>query len=93
MKITKKTINFLNPLQTPADVSDQPVYALTKEVQWKMPNEFGEHQYFAMLGGLHIEQCLLVIHGQLIKGSGLHEILNKNHLSIMSTGAVVNATI
>ena len=33
-----------------------------------------------MFGGLHIEQCLLVIHGQLIHGSGLPEVNVQNQI-------------
>ena len=71
MDITKKTIAFLNPNQTPVDVCDQPVYALTKEIQFRKPELFGNNQYFSLMGGLHIEHCLLSIHGELIKGSRL----------------------
>ena len=91
MKIIMQTVNFLNPGQIPVDVSDQPVYALTKELQWRKPEEFGENFYFAMFGGLHLEHALLLIHGELIQGSGLYEILHINNLSIIGTGAVVRA--
>ena len=46
--------------------------------------------YFAMFGQLHIEQQLLVIHGQLINGSGLPDILTQNKFSMIGLGAVVN---
>ena len=91
MKIIMQTVNFLNPGQIPVDVSDQPVYALTKELQWRKPEEFGENFYFAMFGGLHLEHMLLLIHGELIQGSGLYEILHINNLSTIGTGAVVRA--
>ena len=48
----------LNPGQTHVDVSDQLVYALIKELQFRHPQ-------------LPIEHSLLVIHGQLIDGSRL----------------------
>ena len=35
MKIIKETIKAMNDGQTPVDVCNQPVYALTKQVQWK----------------------------------------------------------
>ena len=54
-------MNALNPSQTPADVSDCPVFASTKEAQYRLPAEFSK--YFSMFVGLHIEQCLLVTHG------------------------------
>ena len=45
--------------------------------------------YFLLLEGLHIEQSLLVLHGQLIKGSGLMEILNLQKLSTIGFYVVV----
>ena len=58
MKIIKKTSNFLNPTQTPVDCCDEPVYALTKEIQFRLPNEFGADKYFSLFGGLHFEQWI-----------------------------------
>ena len=34
---------------------------------------------------LHIEMYILTIHGELIDGSGLYEILSKTNMSIMGT--------
>ena len=73
MKLNMKWTERLNPGQTPVDVSDQPVYALTKTLQYNFPDQF--LNYFALFGQLHIEQALLIIHGILIKGSGLSEIM------------------
>ena len=46
--------------------------------------------YFPLFGVLHIEQSLPVLHGHLIKGSGLMEILNLQKLSTFRFSAVVN---
>ena len=88
MRLNKKTVKVLNPNQTPVDVSDCPVYALTKEAQYRFASEFSN--YFPMFGGLHIEQCLLVTHGQLITGSGLKEVLESCSLATIGAGAVVD---
>lgn len=48
MTITKTTIDAVNHGQTPVDVSDQPVYALSKEIQWRYPSLFSD--YFPMMG-------------------------------------------
>ena len=69
-------------------MSDQPVYTLTKEAQYRFFNQFSN--YFPMFGGLHIEQCLLVPHGQLITGSGLRELLDSCSLYTIGVGAVVD---
>ena len=88
MHLNMKWTNILNPNQTPVDVSDQPVYALTKELILRFSDKFSK--YFALFGQLHIEQCILVIHGQLIKGSGLLEILTENKFSMIGLSAVVD---
>ena len=38
-----------------------------------------------------MEHCFLPLHGELVKGSDLYEILANNYLSIIGTGAAVNA--
>ena len=47
-------------------------------------------QYFPIFGRLHIEQSLLVIHEQLVKGSGLVQILTENKFSMIGLSAVVD---
>ena len=88
MKINQSTVKALNPEQTPVDVSDLPVFALTKEALLR----FGElfPQYFPMMGALHIEQVFLICHGQLILGSGLPDILKISNLSLLGTSAIVD---
>ena len=70
------------------DCSDQPVFALTKELQFRFPELF--QNYFPLFGGLHIKQSLLDLHGQLSKGSGSMEILNLQKLSTIGLSAVVD---
>ena len=55
MNLSNKITNFLNPSQTPVDTCDQPVYALTKTIQWMYPETLGSRKYLSILGGLHIE--------------------------------------
>ena len=54
---------------------------MKRKLQWEYPEIFGKHFYFAVLGGLHIEQQLLKICGQLVRGSGLDDIMGKANLS------------
>ena len=83
-----KCTEIINPGQTPVDCSDQPVFALTKELQFRFPNMSQNH--FLLFGGLHIEKSLLVLHGQRIKASGLMEILNNLKTSTIGLFAVVD---
>ena len=87
MGIISHTIKHINPGQIPIDTCDQPVFALTKEIQWRYPEMFSEEQYFSILGGLHIEQELLVVHGELVAGSGLAKILENNNLSLIGASS------
>ena len=91
MSIIKKTIHFINESQIPVDASDQPVYGLFKEVQLRYPSIFGHDKYISLLGDLHMEHSILLIHGQLIKGSGLDSILLHSKLSTEGTSAIVDA--
>ena len=88
MNLNINAISALNPGQTPVDVSDCPVYALKREAPFRFPEYFSNQ--FVIFGGLHIEQCLLVIHGQFIEGSGLREILEACSLVAIGEGAVVD---
>ena len=75
MSIIHNTIKFLNENQIPIDVLEQPVYAYSNEVQWRHPTIFGHRKYLCLLGDLHIEQSILGLHEDLIKGSGLDSVL------------------
>ena len=81
IEITKAAIEILNPGQPVVDVSDQPIYAISKHLQLIYPDQYGLHKYLPMFGGLHIEKLLLELHGQIIAGNGLPEILDISKLS------------
>ena len=92
MKIIAETIKVINPDQTPIDICDQPVFALTKQIRWKFPSLFNIQKYFSFFGDLHVEKSLLVIHGEFIKGIGLAEILGTCNLSVIGAqNTLVNA--
>ena len=87
MNIIKNTVKKLNPSQTPVDTCDQPVYALTKELQWPRPLEF--ENYFSLFAEMHIEQSMQDVPGDIIRVSGLPEVLKISNLSITGTDAVI----
>ena len=74
MQITVEYTNYINPGQIAVGCSDQHLYVLKKIIQMARPDLFGE-SYFAFMGGLHIEQAALICVGQLIKGTGMAEII------------------
>ena len=88
VNLNTEAISALNPGQTPVDVSDCSVYALTKEAQFRSPKLF--LTYLQTFGGLHIKKFLLVTHGQFIDGSGLREIYETCSLATIGVGAVVD---
>ena len=49
MEIVEKTTQLLNSRQIFVDESDQPVYRLLKEIQWRFSNRFGPEKYFRLL--------------------------------------------
>ena len=90
-EIIKQTIAYLNAHQTPEDLCDQPVFALTKEIQWRYPEKFSSSSCFCLFGGLHCEQCMVTIHGELIKGSSLKNILSNIDMSVIWAGTLFHA--
>ena len=89
MNIISNTINTLNPGETPVDTADQAVFALTKELMIRFPDKFGPDKYFCLFGSLHTEKSLLIICGQVVKGSGLDEIMCTCCLSIVGADSLV----
>ena len=84
----------LNPTQvTAVDCSDQPIYALSKILQWTFPERFSVPKYFPMFGCLHIEKALFMSNGHLVRGMGLTEILGDNEIDtigLQTTSVDVN---
>ena len=89
VNIISNTISTLNPGQIPVDTADQPIFSLTKELMIQFPDKFGLNKYFCLFGSLYIEKSLLIICGQVIKGSGLDEIMCICGLSIVGADSLV----
>ena len=89
MDIVDKTVKKLNPGQICVDESDQPVFAISKQLQWRFPEQFGPDKYFCLFGSLHIEKSILALCGIMIKGSGLDAILSCCELSIVGSESLV----
>ena len=83
MKMNIDFTNFINPSQVPVGCSDQPLYALKKKIMWSYPSKSPSNAYFAFLGGSHIEQQCFSLHGELIGGTGLEDIVKQGSLSII----------
>ena len=79
----QEAVRFLNPGQTPVMAADQPLFALSKQIQWKWP-EYGEDKFVIMFGGLHIEMAGLRSLGVLLQDSGWTSALAEG--GVASTG-------
>ncbi len=69
MDVIKLSVNHLNPGQVPVIALDQPLYAVVKEIQWRMRDNNGEDKFVMVFSGLHVEQAFLKVNGQWLKNS------------------------
>ena len=90
MEIVERTTQLFNPGQICVHESDQPVYKLSKELQWRFPDRFGHEKYFCLFVSLHLEKSILLLCGSLIKGSGLDKIMASCGLLIVGTTSKVS---
>ena len=87
MCICQDYTSYLNPGQTTVSCGDQPLYALKKSLSWAHPEKFLK-QYpisrvpdvFAFFGALHLKQVFLICTGEVVKGTGLEDLLPSNGL-------------
>ena len=63
-------VQYLNPGQTLVMACDQPLFDIAKQLQWIIPNSYGEDLYVIMLGGLHIEITARKALGKWLDSSG-----------------------
>ena len=70
MDVLRQVTDYVNPDQLPVITLDQPLYTITKYVQWKWPATHGEKVYVVMLGGLHIEMAFWSLCGDMLESSG-----------------------
>ena len=90
IKLCIKYTNTLNPQPVAAvDCSDQPIYALSKIIQWKYP-EFAFPNYFALFWALHIEKELLIANGHQVAETGTDKILGDTSID---TAGLQTATV
>ena len=71
LTVIQNIVHKVNPGQIPI-TADQPVYALLKQIQWKLSNDFGEDAFIIMMGGLQIEMAMLHVLGLILSGSNLY---------------------
>ena len=72
--MVKAIIENVNPGQPVVITADQPVYALRKQLQMIIPDEFREFVW--MLGPLHIEQNFIKAIGDWLEEVGGQRFMN-----------------
>ena len=80
MSTVRNYTSYINPGQTTVICADQPLYALQKSISWAYAAQFIKEDSQVMhilpfFGPLHIEQNLLSCAGELVKGTGLDDVL------------------
>uniref|UniRef100_A0A1X7TUM9 Uncharacterized protein n=1 Tax=Amphimedon queenslandica TaxID=400682 RepID=A0A1X7TUM9_AMPQE len=70
MDVIRKTMEYLNPGQTPIVTFDAPLFALAKQIQWNWPQTYGQNVIIAMFGGLHIEMAMWKTFRDYLESSG-----------------------
>lgn len=78
-EILKTAIDILNLGQVKVNMSDQPVYALSRRFQHIYSEGYGPGKYLPMFGGLYSERALLEVHDPLIGRSGLFQFLDQSN--------------
>ena len=87
---------YLNPGQTAVSCGYQPLYALKKSLIWAHPEKFLKPypmsyvpDVFAFFGALHLEQVFLVCTGEVVKGTGLEDLLSSYGLKTVGLSTAV----
>lgn len=75
INVISSAVKHLNPSQIPVVAVDQPLFALAKQIQWKVGGAYDESHVVVMLGGLHIEMAAFKALGKWVLGSGWPEAL------------------
>ena len=81
MMVIAKAIEFLNPGQTPMITFDQPLYAISKQLQWNFTNQCGQERFVIMLGPLHTEMAFLSVLGDLVEGTRWTTVVQNESLT------------
>lgn len=70
MDVIKKAVQFLNPDQVPVVAVDQPLFAIAQQIQWNLPEVYGEKHFVILYGGLHIKMAYQKVPGKWLDASG-----------------------
>ena len=78
LDIIKRLTFLLNPTQNSVVTMDEPLYTITKQVQWCVFFvEYEKDNLIVLLGGLHEEKASFSMLGVIIKESGWVELVSE----------------
>ena len=69
INVIRSAVKHLNPSQIPVVAVDQPMFALAKQIQWKVGGAYDESYVVMSLSGLHIEMGAFKALGKVVLGS------------------------
>ena len=78
-KMISKVVKELNPQQPPVITADQPVYAIPKQVQWLLSDEYKD--VVVMMVPLHIGMTFLNAIGDWLEESGWVTIFERARMA------------
>ena len=79
MDVVQNAVSHLNPGQAAVIALDQPLYAISKRIQWKYPDIYGK--FVVMMGSLHTEMALMGALGNWLEDSGWTNIIHNSGVS------------
>ena len=85
MDVIKQAVMEVNPGQTPVITVDQPLYTISKQIQWTWPSTYVEDYFVIIFGGLHIEMAGLKVIGDWLEDAGRIEALVKARVASPGT--------
>jgi hypothetical protein len=80
MRLIHQITRHVNKSQVPVMCVDQPLYALSKTIQWNFPEDMGENSLFIMMGSFHIEKAFLSVIGNVLEDSGWTRVIENSNL-------------
>lgn len=84
-KIIESVTNHLNPGQVSVITCDQPLYAISKQLQYSEPDLYGMNKFVLMFAGMHIEMTALKCIGTWLDGSQWNECLTDANIASSGT--------
>lgn len=84
-KIVASVTNHLNPGQVSVITCDQPLFAISKQLQYSYPDSYGMDKFVLVFAGMHIEMTALKCIGSWLDGSEWNECISDAKIASSGT--------